>query len=68
MIANKNRSQEVKNIVEELKEKEISEGLEHKKIFRPWGHYESVAEDLNWKVKMICVKPNEDTFFTKTFP
>ena len=59
LIAHKKRSQEVKSIVEILKEKGISEGLEHKKIFRPWGHYESVAEDLNWKVKMIFVKPNE---------
>ena len=59
LIAHKKSSQEVKSIVEILKEKGISEGLEHKKIFRPWGHYESVAEDLSWKVKMIFVKPNE---------
>ncbi len=59
LIAHKSKSQEVKNIVEELKEKQICEGLEHKKIFRPWGYYESVVEDDQWKVKKISVKPNE---------
>lgn len=58
LIAHKSKSQEVKNIVQELNKREISEGSEHKKIFRPWGHYESVVEDLRWKVKMITVKPN----------
>ena len=59
LIAHKSKAQEVKNLVEDLKRKGISEGLEHKKIFRPWGHYESLVEDLNWKVKIITVKPLE---------
>ena len=58
LVTNKSESQQVKNIVNELKEREISEGLEHKKMFRPWGHYESVLDDLKWKVKIITVKPN----------
>ena len=66
LIAHKNKSQEVKNIVNELKKRNISEGLEHKKIFRPWGHYESIVDDLNWKVKMITVKPFEQLFLAKT--
>ena len=65
LIAHKNKSQEVKNIVNELKKSNISEGLEHKKIFRPWGHYESIVDDLNWKVKMITVKPFEQLSLQK---
>ncbi len=65
LIADKSKTQEVKNIVEELKAKSISEGLEHKKIFRPWGHYESLVEDLNWKVKIITVKPFEQLSLQK---
>ena len=60
LIANKKKSQEVKNIVNELKKRNIFEGLEHKKIFRPWGHYESIVDDLKWKVKIITVKPFEE--------
>ena len=68
LISHKNESQKVKNLVEELKEKKkkLIEGLEHKKIFRPWGFYESIIEDSNWKVKMITVKPFKK-LSTKTF-
>ena len=67
LIAKKSKSQEVKNIVNELKIRGISESLEHKKIFRPWGHYESLIEDLNWKVKIITVKPFEQLSLQKHF-
>ncbi len=60
LIANKNKSQEVKNIVNLLKEKNISEGQDHKKIYRPWGYYESVVNDSRWQVKLIHVKPGHE--------
>ena len=44
LIADKNKSQEVKEIVEILKERGISEGIEHKKMFRPWGYYISLVQ------------------------
>ena len=59
LVADKNKSQEVKNIVETLKEKGIREGQEHKKIYRPWGSYESIIEEQRWQVKIINVKPGE---------
>lgn len=59
LISDKRKTQEVKNIVSQLKEKEIPEGLEHKKIYRPWGFYESIVEDSRWQVKLISVKPGE---------
>ena len=59
LVANKNKSQDIKNIVKLLKEKGMTEGQEHKKIFRPWGYYVSVLEDSRWKVKVILVKPGE---------
>ncbi len=65
LIAHKRKSQEVKDIVDELKKRNISEGLEHKKIFRPWGHYESVLDDRKWKVKKITVKPFEQLSLQK---
>ena len=59
LVANKRNSQDVKKIVKKLKEDGISEGYEHKKIYRPWGHYISVLEELRWKVKVIIVKPGQ---------
>ena len=59
LVANKENSQDVKNIVKNLKEKGFTEGQEHKKMFRPWGFYISVLEESRWKVKVIQVKPGE---------
>tara|TARA_Y100000589_G_scaffold328502_1_gene372765 strand:+ start:5673 stop:7112 length:1440 start_codon:yes stop_codon:yes gene_type:complete len=57
IVLDKDLSQNVKEIVEELDQNNFSEGLEHKKIYRPWGDYESLIENINWKVKKIVVKP-----------
>jgi len=57
LVLNKIYSQKVKELVEELNKKNQPEGLEHKKIFRPWGSYTTLVEDLNWKVKKIVVNP-----------
>ena len=57
LVADMEQSQKVKSIVNLLKQKEIPEGKEHKKIYRPWGFYESIADDNRWQVKLITVKP-----------
>lgn len=59
LIANKDQSQEVKNIVEILKKKNVSQGVEHQKCYRPWGTYESLEKEKKWQVKLIEVKPGE---------
>ena len=59
LISEKSETQRVKNIVKKLKEKNIPEGQNHRKIYRPWGHYLSVVEDERWQVKLIQVKPGE---------
>tara|TARA_B100000886_G_C20426782_1_gene494537 strand:+ start:10488 stop:11936 length:1449 start_codon:yes stop_codon:yes gene_type:complete len=59
LISNKEQSQEVKNIVKIMKEKNISQSVEHQKCYRPWGTYESLIKDNKWQVKLIEVKPGE---------
>ena len=59
LVAEKSKSQEVKNVVNLLKQQGISEGQEHKKIYRPWGFYESIIDEERWQVKIINVKPGE---------
>ena len=59
LVANKKESQEVKNIVETLKKKNISQGVEHQNSFRPWGNYHSLVKEKEWQVKLIEVKPGE---------
>ncbi len=59
LIADKNKSQGIKNIVNKLKERNIPQGQKHLKIYRPWGHYLSIVEESRWQVKLIFVKPGE---------
>ena len=58
LVANKNFSQDVKNIVSILNKKKLKEGRQHKKIYRPWGYYETIEESKNWQIKKIIVKPS----------
>ena len=59
LVSKISETQKVKDIVNELKAKNIPEGQNHKKIFRPWGNYLSVVEESRWQVKLIMVKPGE---------
>ncbi|MDC3047472.1 mannose-1-phosphate guanylyltransferase/mannose-6-phosphate isomerase [Prochlorococcus sp. AH-736-A21] len=65
LIANKDEDQKIKDIVEELKDKNIAEGQNHKEVYRPWGSYTSIVEDSRWKVKQINVKPGESLSLQK---
>jgi len=49
--------QEVKKIVESLREKKRSEGDLHRKVYRPWGFYQSIDAGTRFQVKQIVVKP-----------
>ena len=39
-----------------LKTEGFSEGIEHRKIYRPWGYYTSIEDGDRWQVKLISVK------------
>ncbi len=65
LIIDQNEAEKVKNIVEELASKNISEGQEHIKIYRPWGNYKTISEDKNWKVKIIIVYPGQSLSLQK---
>ena len=57
LIANKNKSQEVKAVVEHLEKKNIKQALIFPKDYRPWGWFESLAICDKFQVKRINVKP-----------
>jgi len=57
MIAAKNRVQEVKEVVSQLKQQQRSEAESHRKIYRPWGHYDAVDSGTRHQTKRIVVKP-----------
>ncbi len=57
LVANKSRSQDVKNIVNSLSQQKREEHTLHRKVHRPWGWYDSIDEGGRFKVKRIQVKP-----------
>jgi mannose-1-phosphate guanylyltransferase len=57
LVADLNKSQNIKQIVAQLQSNGQPEGSIHKTVFRPWGSYISLAEGSNWQVKKITVNP-----------
>ena len=57
LISTKDKSQEVKNIVEQLKRKDREEQSCHRKVYRPWGWYDSIEMGKHFQVKRLHVKP-----------
>lgn len=57
LVANKNDSQAVKKIVEQLVKLKREEKNLHRKVNRPWGWYDSIDEGERFKVKRIQVNP-----------
>ena len=58
LVANKNESESIKNLVKDLQSRNIKESISHKRVYRPWGFYVSITEGTRFQVKIIHVKPN----------
>ena len=56
-IAKQDRAQEVKSIIETLQSNDRNECGEHRKVYRPWGWYDSIESGKNFQVKMLHVNP-----------
>jgi mannose-1-phosphate guanylyltransferase len=57
LVAHKDRVQDVKKVVERLKEDGRHEHMNHREVYRPWGVYDSIDNGNRYQVKRISVKP-----------
>ena len=57
LVANKDHSQKIKGIVERLKKSNRHEIHNHRKVYRPWGFFDSIDNGDGFQVKRILVKP-----------
>ncbi len=57
LICPKSRTQDVKKMVEILKQQKAPEHFEHLTVHRPWGSYTVLEEDDSYKVKRVTVNP-----------
>lgn len=59
LVAAKDQVQDVKHIVQQLKQAGRSEHYIHREVYRPWGKYDSIDNGNRYQVKRITVKPGE---------
>jgi len=58
LVTSKQQAQHVKEIVTQLKAKGRKEATQHRKVYRPWGHYDCLDAGDRYQVKRIVVQPD----------
>lgn len=59
LVAAKDKVQDVKTIVQQLKLQGRSEYKIHREVYRPWGKYDSIDQGARHQVKHITVNPGQ---------
>lgn len=59
LVSERNKVQDVKKIVEQIKNSGRSEHYVHREVYRPWGKYDSIDTGERYQVKRITVNPGE---------
>lgn len=59
LVASRDKVQDVKKIVDQLKKDKRDEPDIHKTVYRPWGNYETIDISERFQVKRLTVKPGE---------
>jgi len=57
LVVHKDNVQDVKKVVEVIKNDGRHEHINHREVYRPWGVYDSVEAGERYQVKRITVKP-----------
>lgn len=65
MVVPRNQAQKVKQIANILGSSDRDEADIHRKVYRPWGNYESIDNAERFQVKRITVNPGEQLSLQK---
>jgi mannose-1-phosphate guanylyltransferase / mannose-6-phosphate isomerase len=57
LIIDRSQTQNVKQLVEKLKENDYEPYQEHQTVHKPWGYYTVIEQGENYKLKRITVNP-----------
>jgi len=57
LIAHRDQVQQVKDVVGKIKGSGRTHAVTHRKVYRPWGAYDSIDNGERFQVKRITVKP-----------
>jgi len=57
LVARKERADELKQMVERMKATQRPEHALHRRVYRPWGYFESLDTGDRFQVKRLMIKP-----------
>lgn len=57
LVVHKDKVQDVKKVVEAIKNSGRHEHMNHREVYRPWGVYDSIEAGERYQVKRITVSP-----------
>jgi mannose-1-phosphate guanylyltransferase/mannose-1-phosphate guanylyltransferase/mannose-6-phosphate isomerase len=67
LVMPRDRAQDVKRMVEQLRANGRPEATAHRRMYRPWGHYEGLIQGDRFQVKKIQVRPGQKLSLQKHF-
>jgi mannose-1-phosphate guanylyltransferase/mannose-1-phosphate guanylyltransferase/mannose-6-phosphate isomerase len=67
LAMHRDHAQNVKTLVEQLRARGRKEATEHRRAYRPWGHYEGLILGDRFQVKKIQVRPGAKLSLQKHF-
>ncbi|TVQ89991.1 MAG: cupin domain-containing protein [Deltaproteobacteria bacterium] len=59
LVTRRQRAEQVRDLVRELRRAGLPQAQVHRKVFRPWGCYEVIDQGLGYRVKLIQVLPGQ---------
>jgi mannose-1-phosphate guanylyltransferase/mannose-6-phosphate isomerase len=57
LVSTREQADDVKLAVEQLKRSKRTEHAIHRRVYRPWGYYESIDSGEGFQVKRLMIKP-----------
>ena len=67
LVTSRDKAEQVKDLVEQLKAQNREQAVTHLRVYRPWGYYQGVDAGARYQVKRIVVKPNAMLSLQKHF-
>ncbi len=67
LVTSRDKAEQVKGLVEQLKAQNRPQADQHLRIYRPWGYYQGIDLGSRYQVKRIVVKPNAKLSLQKQY-
>jgi mannose-1-phosphate guanylyltransferase / mannose-6-phosphate isomerase len=62
LVSARAKAEQVKTLVEQLKANNYRAGVEHRRIYRPWGYYQDIDSAPRYRVKAHCGEAGQQAF------